>query len=53
MARKDWLKRAERIIERDGQELYDYCANIGQIAGNVKDVRGFAEGFARWLEEEG
>lgn len=32
-------------------EAYDYCANIGQQFDNVKHMKSFIEGFARWLQQ--
>jgi hypothetical protein len=47
----DWLKRAERAIERDTDDVYDFASSVGQIVGNVKHMRWFREGLAKWMEE--
>lgn len=47
----DCRAEAKRLIEKGSVEAYDYCANIGQQFDNVKHMKSFIEGFARWLQQ--
>jgi len=50
---EDILQDARRLIEHDSVQWYDFCANIGQIPGNLPRSRKIVEEFARWLISEG
>lgn len=49
---EDILQDARRLIDHDSVQWYDFCANIGQLPGNIQPNRRIVEEFARWLISE-
>ena len=50
MTRKEALTESKRLIDRDADEVYDACANYGQIASNLPP-QALRSLVADWLEE--
>lgn len=52
MTKQESLEKADKLIEKEDEFVFDVCANYGQMFGNIKHTRVLRNIVANELMEE-